>query len=71
MCQQATSNETPNEQELCPNLLSILEMARQHFLSVHGREPGDGESVFDEEPPSSSWPAVPVYRLSLGKGDEQ
>jgi hypothetical protein len=68
MSQPEASLEPPIVTELCPDIRSVLEMARQHFLKVHGREPRSDECLFDQEPPSELWkPAVLCCELLLNE----
>lgn len=56
MSQHYASDELANDEELPLNISSIFEMARQHFIALHGREPRSNECIFDQEPPGDLWP---------------
>ena len=58
MSKHNASDELQNREELSPDVAMIIEIARQHYVAVHGCEPLHWESIFDHEPPSDVWSPV-------------
>lgn len=52
--------EIANSQECFPDIASVIEMARKHFIAIQGREPGPDECIFDQEPPNDLWPPAVI-----------